>query len=159
MTVSIRLAERADAVRLNAALIRLSADLGDTHQATDAALEAAGWGATPAFHAQLAEVAGAIVGVVMYSPVFSTVRGGAGVYVSDLWVAAEQRATGLGRRLLRAAASDAARCWGAGFLKLQVYDSSPGARRFYDRLGFTAASGHTDMILQAAGFEALKGDA
>lgn len=49
MTVSIRLAERADAARLNAALTRLSADLGDTHQATDAALEAAGWGATRPF--------------------------------------------------------------------------------------------------------------
>lgn len=159
MRVSIRLAERGDAVRLNAALTLLSADLGDPHPATDAMLEAAGWGQSPAFRAQLAEVAGAIVGVTMYSPVFSTSRGGAGAYVSDLWVAADQRATGLGRRLLGAVAADAARCWDARFLKLQVYDSSPGARRFYDRLGFTAATGHTDMILQAAGFAALKGDA
>ena len=65
---------------------------------------------------------------------------------------------GLGRRLLAEAYGDAARAWGACFLRLQVYDRTPAARRFYDRLGFVPAKGHTDLFLDEAGCAALEGE-
>ena len=155
---TIRLADRADAGRLNTGLAHLSAALGDTHRATDDRIAAQGWGDWPAFRAQLAEEGDALVGLALYSPIYSTVRGGAGVYVSDLWVAAQCRSDGLGRRLLRAALLDAEAEWGAGFLRLQVYDHTPRARRFYDRLGFVQTRGLADLVLDTAACEALKGE-
>ncbi|WP_239520983.1 GNAT family N-acetyltransferase [Pseudooceanicola aestuarii] len=98
-------------------------------------------------------------GLVLYCPAFSTARGGRGIYVSDLWVAAGGRSCGLGRRLLHAALADAAAQSGAPmrFLKLQVYDHTPRARRFYDRLGFVPVGGFSELILDAAACAALEG--
>lgn len=158
MTVTIRQAERADAERLDAALAALAKDLGDPYRATPAGLARAGWGQVPAFRAQLAEDGAVLAGLALYSPGLSTVRGGPGVNVSDLWVAPAHRSGGLGRLLLAAAFADAARLWGACFLRLQVYDRTPEARRFYDRLGFVPSTGHTDLILDEAGCVALKGE-
>lgn len=157
--VHFRIAERHDAGRLNTALATLSADLGDVHRATEAGLVAAGWGAHPAFRAQLAETGGAVVGAALYSAVYSTSRGGAVVYVSDLWIAPAQRGTGLGRQMLREVLRDAAQAWDVRWMKLAVYDTSPAARRFYDRLGFHPARGITEMHLDEAGCAALGGDA
>ena len=147
--IHLRLAERADAPRLNAALAQLSATLGDTHRATDAQLGEAGWGATPLFRAQLAEDAGKLLGTAMYSPVFSTALGGAGIYVSDLWVAEAARGRGLGPRLLRAAFADAAEVWGAGFLRLVAARDNTRARAFYARMGFEEAEGDVLLLLTA----------
>lgn len=155
--ITIRRAETADVNALDTALRRLSDAIGDPHGATSDQLRDAGFGLHPAFRAQLAEAAGAIVGVALYSPVFSTVRAGAGVYVSDLWVADPARGAGLGQRLLAAVARDAAAIWGAEFLKLVVYDDNDRARAFYDRLGFTASRGETTLALDATGFAALAG--
>ncbi len=70
-----------------------------------------------------------MIGAATYSPVFSTKRAATGLFVSDLWVAAEARGLGLGRRLLATAHKLAAREWGAAYLKLAVYeDNSVGAR-------------------------------
>lgn len=155
--ITIRRAETADVDALDTALRHLSDAIGDPHGATPDQLRDAGFGPHPAFRAQLAEAAGAIVGVALYSPVFSTVRAGAGVYVSDLWVADLARGAGLGQRLLAAVARDAAAIWGAEFLKLVVYDDNDRARAFYDRLGFTASRGETTLALDTAGFAALAG--
>jgi GNAT superfamily N-acetyltransferase len=157
MTVTIRTAAAADAPALNAALARLSADLGDAHRADTADLVAAGWGENPAFRAQLALSGAQTVGIALYSPLFSTVRGGAGIYVSDLWVAPGKRSGGLGRQLLAAALADGRDRWAARFIKLAVYDGSPDARRFYDRLGFAPLAGLSDLILDEAACTALKG--
>ncbi|EPX75453.1 GNAT family N-acetyltransferase [Salipiger mucosus] len=164
MTISLRQASRADAPRLNAALARLSAELGDTHNATDAEIAAAGWGAAPLFRALLAEeggvvAGGPVLGCALYSVVFSTARGGGVVHVSDLWVSAEARGAGLGRRLLAGVAADAERTWGAERMKLDVYHDSPRARVFYERLGFRPATHHDEMRLDPEGVAALKGPA
>lgn len=153
--ITIRLVEADDVQRLDTALRRLSEAIGDPHGATPEQLREAGFGPHPAFRAQLAEAGGAVVGATLYSPVFSTVRAGAGVYVSDLWAAPSVRGAGLGQRLLAAAAQDAATVWGARFLKLVVYDDNVRARAFYDRLGFIASSGETTLTLDAAGFASL----
>ncbi|MDK3018582.1 GNAT family N-acetyltransferase [Pseudodonghicola flavimaris] len=157
MTAALRLATEADAGALNAALMALSEELGDIHRATAEDLLRLGWGPAPAFRAVLAEASERIVGAVLYSPYVSTVKGAAGVYVSDLWTAETMRGQGLGPRLLAAALRDGGATWGARFLKLDVYHSSPDARRFYDRLGFRPARDITKMILDEAACAALKG--
>lgn len=154
--IAIRRADAVDMARLNEALRRLSDDIGDAHAGTAELLEQAGFGDHPAFRALLAESGGEIVGAALYSPVFSTVRAGAGAYVSDLWIAPQARGRGLGRRLLAAVADDAVTVWDAVFLKLAVYDDNEGARAFYDRLGFAASSGETTMTLDNKGLAALR---
>ena len=98
---------------------------------------------------------GALRGAALFSPVFSTVRGAAGVYVSDLWVADAARGLGLGRRLLGAVGVRAGRLWRARWLTLAVYDHSTASRRFYDRLGFEPQTDATVMKLGAEGFAEL----
>ena len=114
MTVRFEVATEAQVPRLHAALARLSQDLGDTHRAGVDELRRAGFGAHPAFRAVLASEAGETLGVALYSPSFSTARGGVVVYVSDLWVDAQTRGSGLGPRLLAAVLRDAQACWGGG---------------------------------------------
>lgn len=140
---------------LDQALRRLSGDLGDSHVAGRAALARALCGAHPAAHGMLALEGEELRGAALFSPVFSTVRGAAGVYVSDLWVADAARGLGLGRRLLGAVGVRAARLWRARWLTLAVYDHSTASRRFYDRLGFEPQTDATVMKLGPEGFAEL----
>ncbi|WP_420395179.1 GNAT family N-acetyltransferase [Nioella sp.] len=157
--VTIRPVEEADLPMLDGALRMLSDDLVDTHRATLEALRKAGFGPCPAFHALLALSGDTAQGAVMFSPVFSTVRGMPGLYISDLWVSAQARGTGLGRRLLAAASARAGALWGAGYLRLDVYDSSPEAIGFYTKLGLAPMEGQRTLALSGAGFAQLKGEA
>lgn len=152
--IEVRLAERADASRLNAALFQLSETMGDTHQASDHDIAEAGFGKIPAFYAMLAEQGDAIVGVAVYSPLYSTVRGKAGAYVSDLWVAPGVRGQRLGVRILAAVRDKARLQWAAGFVRLAVYEDNPRAVSFYAGLGFIPASGETSMTLEGAALTA-----
>jgi len=157
--VTIRPVEEADLPMLDRALRTLSDDLGDTHRATLDMLRKAGFGPNPVFHALLALSRDGARGAVMFSPVFSTVRGMPGLYVSDLWVSDSARGSGLGRRLLAAASARAERLWGAGYLRLDVYDSSPEALGFYTKLGLAPMEGQRTLALSGAGFAQLKGEA
>ena len=67
----IRVAEAADAARLNDALRELSKDLNDVHRANNEDVASAGFGPTPCFSALLAELDGEVVGVTLYSSFFS----------------------------------------------------------------------------------------
>lgn len=153
--ITIRLAGAADAGSLNAALRALSDDLGDTHGATDADIAAAGFGPDPAFRAVLALQGDTLVGVAVFSPLYSTTRGMAGAYVSDLWVAHSTRGAGLGPRLIAAARDEAEARWGAGFIRLAVYRDNPRAVAFYERMGFAARAGEVGMILEGAALRAI----
>lgn len=144
-----------DAGILNTALRQLSTDMGDTHSASDADIAAAGFGPIPVFQAVLAEAAGQIVGVAVYSPLYSTTRGRAGAFVSDLWVADAARGQGLGARLLARVRDEACASWNAGFLRLLVYRTNPRAAAFYARLGFAPQSGDMQMTLEGAALDAL----
>jgi ribosomal protein S18 acetylase RimI-like enzyme len=152
----IRTAGPADAAALDAALRRLADDLGDAYRADPDALAIAAFGGTPAFRAALAEADGETVGAALWSPVFSTIRGTAGIYVSDLWVASGRRGERLGQRLLRHAAADGAERWDAGFLRLAVYHDNTGARRFYQRLGFSDPGQERVLVLDRPAFDSLK---
>ena len=98
-------------------------------------------------------------GAVLFSPVFSTIRGAPGLYVSDLWVSDEARGKGLGRGLLAAAADRAGGLWHADWMSLAVYHSSDASRRFYDRLGFKPDTAATVMKLGPDGLGRLIRDA
>jgi len=154
-SITIRQAAPGDAESLDTALRHLSHAIGDTHGASVDMLRSAGFGDNPAFRALLAETSGEVIGAALYSPVFSTVRAGAGVYVSDLWVSEAVRGKGLGRKLLQAVADDAGKVWNARFLKLVVYEDNADARAFYDRLGFAASRGETILTLDETGLAAL----
>lgn len=153
---TFRRAEKADAARLNQALRRLSDGMGDIHRASDELIERAGFGPNPAFHAILAELGTAIVGVAAFSPLFSTTRGSAGVYVSDLWIAPDLRGQQLGIHLLCAIREEANALWGAGFMRLAVYNGNPRAQAFYQRLGFVPSRGEVTMTLDNEGLMKLE---
>ncbi|MDK3073045.1 N-acetyltransferase [Sedimentitalea sp. JM2-8] len=153
---SIRTATRGDLPRLHDALCRLSADLGDVHRADLAALEQAGFGARASFRAALALRGDTTVGALVASPLFSTTLGGSGLFVSDLWVAPEERGQRLGQRLLAFAAGMQV-AGGAQFIKLAVYRDNPEAERFYRRLGFVPGPSETSLRLSGAALENLKG--
>lgn len=156
MDVTFHSAGPDEAPMLNAALRRLSADLGDAHAASDADIARAIAGPHPAAHGLLALTGADVAGAALYSPVFSSVKG-PGVYVSDLWVAPDARGGGLGRRLLGAVLRDAAGKWGAVRLTLNVYHHSTRSRAFYDRLGLIPVDTYTPMILEQDACTALKG--
>ena len=152
----IRLAEAADAARLNDALRKLSVDLGDVHLATDDAVARAGFGAAPSFSALLAELGDEVIGVAMCSAFFSTTRGAPGVFVSDLWVAEAQRGSGVARRLLGAVCDHAAQGWGAAFLRLNVYHHNRAAIAAYRKLGFVSDHHERVMSLGSDQFDQLR---
>jgi ribosomal protein S18 acetylase RimI-like enzyme len=156
--VLIRKATASDAERLNTALENLSRDLGDSHFATADDLVRHGFGAVPAFFALVAgqHDNGALRGALIASPVFSTSLGGAGLYVSDLWVSDTARGQGLGPRLLQAAIAEAPADWTIRFLKLAVHNHNNAARRFYERLGFEDLPDETVLALKGDALETLR---
>ncbi len=151
----MRLAVPGEGARVNAALRALSADMGDTHRATDEMIERACFGPAQALYAMLAEAEDGLRGLAAFSPQVSTCRGVIGVYVSDVWVDGAARGQGLGQRLLAAVRDEAARLWGPGYLRLAVYDDNAGARRFYERLGFRARPEDIWLTLEGAALEAI----
>lgn len=140
---------------LETGLRALAQDLGDPFRASRDTLEAALFSENPACHAVLATDDGRLGGITLFSPLMSTVVGTPGVYVSDLWIAAEARGSGLGARLLAAAAQRAHTRWQASFLKLTTYDDNPGAIAFYRRLGFEPHRGETVLRLGGTPFDDL----
>jgi ribosomal protein S18 acetylase RimI-like enzyme len=148
--MSIRLATASDVARLDDALRRLSAAIGDEHRADAQLLLSAGFGERPSFSAVLAEKEETLAGVAVFSPIISTMRGKAGVYLSDLWVEPGMRGSGLGKKLLSAALAEARELYGAEFIKLAVYHNNPRALRFYERLGFEPSSHEMMLVLNGA---------
>ncbi|EDM69810.1 acetyltransferase, GNAT family protein [Roseobacter sp. AzwK-3b] len=140
-----------DLMLLDGALRALSADLGDTHKASRACLASALLSEVAPAHGLLAMQGETLCGAALFSPTYSTARGAAGVYVSDLWVDETVRGSGLGRRLLAAVVRRAAQTWRAEWLTLAVYDHSVASRAFYDRLGLVPRTGATVMTLDREG--------
>lgn len=154
-TTTIRKAGASDAPGLNAALAKLSDHLNDSHRVSDADIVKFGFGPNPRFSAAVAENETDIVGAILFSPVFSTTRGGPGLYISDLWVSETQRGTGLGRRLLQAACQIAGE--DVSFLKLAVYAGSKDAQKFYHHLGFQVSENEDQLVLDGTSFTNLRG--
>ncbi len=134
---------------LHEALCALSDDLGDIHAAGIKDLGAALLAPVPAAYGMLAQDDSSVKGAALFSPVFSTVLGAPGLYVSDLWVSPLARGRGLGRALLAQAARRAQARWRAEWMTLAVYRDSQSAQRFYHRLGFAPQTTSTLMRLDA----------
>lgn len=145
----------ADLAQLEGALRALSADISEEYSTDSAALTQAVLGAQPSAYGLLAMHGAQTLGAALYSPNFSTVRGAAGVYVSDLWVSDAARGQGLGARLLAQVACDGAQRWRATWLRLAAYHHSHDALRFYARLGFTHADGQQELRLNSVGVAEL----
>ncbi|MEM6355076.1 MAG: N-acetyltransferase [Pseudomonadota bacterium] len=154
--IRFREAVAEDADRLDRALAALSEHLGDGYLATPDLLRRTGLGGGIVFTAIIAEADNRIVGLALASPVLSTMRGGAGAYVSDLWVDDGIRGSGLGARLLAETARICGARWGAMFLKLSVYGDNLDARAFYERLGFEPAERESSMTLASEALAALR---
>lgn len=155
--IAIALVRQATLPLLDRALRSLSENLGDLHRASPSALAKAVCGPDAWCIAFLAVQADQPVGAVLATPIFSTTRGGAGLFVTDIWVAKQTRGNGLARRLLAASLKAAARMDAAHFVKLAVYDDNPEAHAAYARMGFVAQTSETNMILTDQALETLKG--
>jgi ribosomal protein S18 acetylase RimI-like enzyme len=146
--VEFRQATQADAAALIQALRALGEALGDAFAADEPGLKKAiGRGIC---HAVIAEARGMTMGVALFSPVYSTIYGGAGIFVTDLWVADAVRGQGLGEMMLTEVWSRQEKAWGACYMKLSVGLDNGEARQFYQRLGFEPAETETTMLLTRA---------
>lgn len=159
-SIVIRSAVAEDAESLLALLRSLAESVGqlDKMTASRSDLLRHGFSATSAFDALLAEQGREIVGMCIYFPTFSTWRGEPGVYVQDLYVSGNARGNGLGRRLLAAAAAQAAQDHGATHMRLAVDVGNANAREFYAALGLRQRSDETTFQIDGTAYKAL-GDA
>ena len=129
----------------------LAREIGYAYRGSAAALRDHGLGTAPRFRALMA----GHVGMVLYFPEFSTLRGLPGVYVQDLYVAPDARGGGLARQLLGAVLRDAGD-WGAGYMRLSVHRGNAGAVAFYARLGFTGDPDEQPLSLDGAALARLR---
>lgn len=154
--IVVRTAARGDAAAIHDLLADLAATIGQTTQfkAGVEDLVRAGFGEDPAFHVLLAERCGKPLGLALFFHTYSSWRGSRGVYVQDLHVVASERGSGLGRRLL-AAAAEQGRAAGCTHLRLSVARGNDGARGFYRRLGLAECHGEVVCEIADGGFTAL----
>ena len=152
----IRPAVPDDAEAIHAMLLDLARGLGfaDKIRSTPDSLRRHGFGPAPAFHGLVAERDGAPVGACLWFAHFSTFRGEPGLYVQDLYVAPSERGTGLGRRLLAAAAADG-RAQGATHLRLSVESGNDGAQRFYAASGLRWQDTERIFLADGRAFDTL----
>jgi GNAT superfamily N-acetyltransferase len=134
---SIRRAVEEDVPVLHDLLAALTHELGyeTAFRAKADGLRRHGFGPNPLFRAFLAESSDQVLGVALYFPEFSTLRGQPGVYLQDLYLRPDARSSGLGRRLIGAVVRDSAE-WEAIYLRLTAHMGNDAALAFYDRLGF-----------------------
>jgi ribosomal protein S18 acetylase RimI-like enzyme len=154
--IVISLAGAEQITALDSALRQLARDLGDPYRADQPTLATAICGAASPYVAMLATRDDRPVAATLATPVFSTRLGGAGLFVSDLWVAEPSRGQGLARRLLAATLREGERRNTGRFLKLTVDHDNPAARAVYGRLGFSASAKETNLFLTGAALETLK---
>jgi GNAT superfamily N-acetyltransferase len=155
--ITIRRAVERDCDTIAELLAALSAEIGypDPAAGKAAALRRHGFGLAPLFRALLAEYGGRVLGTAVYFPEFSTLRGKPGVYLQDIYLRPEARATGLGRRLLGAVLRDAAE-WEAAYLRLAAHEGNADALAFYARLGFQTDPRERPYWIEGAALDRLK---
>ena len=92
----------------------------------------------PRFRALIGIEPGRALGYLAYYGAFSLFKPGPVLLVENLYVVPEARRSGLGRRLMAAAAHEARRL-GYQRLELHVRNDQSAASRFYEALGMVAA--------------------
>lgn len=155
--IAIRRATAEDAGAIHAMVVALARETGQEAFITSTIelIRRGGFDEAPAaFEAFLALRGRDVVGLALYFYEFSTWRGRRGVYIQDLYVAADARGAGLGRRLVGAVAARGA-AKGASYIKLAVDRANDEAAAFYARLGFSERSEDRIFALDGKAFEAL----
>jgi ribosomal protein S18 acetylase RimI-like enzyme len=107
-------------------------------------------------HVMVAEDAGLILGLCLWTMTYSSWRGCAGIYISDLYVLPHARGRKIGEKLLRGTIAESQKL-GAGFIKMEVDVGNEGGARFYEKLGFKHKQDDRIFILEPDGFEFLAG--
>ncbi len=124
--------------------------------ATEEALVATLFTASPAAEVLLAEVEGAAVGFALFFPTYSTFLAKPGIHLEDLFILPEHRGRGYGRALLaRLAAITVER--DCGRLEWSVLDWNTPAIDFYTALGAEPMADWTTFRLTGAALERLGG--
>lgn len=143
----IRDAGKADLEIVAAMLRKLGQHVGAKPKVTAEDLAAFGPFGRGHFEIFVAEVEGEILGILLYSILFSAWRGRPGIFVSDIYVEDRARGMGLGTRLMRAAiAKEAPR--GCAYLKLDVDKENESGLSFYRKHGFRMTDDSHTMVLE-----------
>lgn len=150
--LTVRPATIADAV-LIATLAREHAAFEQGPPAAGSADDFATALADGAFECLIAELAGKPVGFLLFFAVFSSWAGRRGLFLEDLFVRAEARGLGVGRRLMIELAR-LARSRGGTRIDLVVTERNV-ARRFYEQLGLRQVDGWLLYRADAAGLAEL----
>src|SRR2546426_8703828 len=97
-----------------------------------------GFGPQAAFTQPVAELDGAVVGYLFFSPWHNTDIAARSVWLHDIFVAPPARGRGVGYALMAAVAAETVRVSGVS-LEWGVHTANAGALEFYRRLGAVAA--------------------
>jgi ribosomal protein S18 acetylase RimI-like enzyme len=99
----------------------------------------------------IADDAGSMLGVCLWTLAFSSWRGAKGIYISDLYVQPKGRGRKIGEALLQEVIRQA-NALGAKYVKMEVDENNLGAQRFYERLGFVNKPEDRFYVLEATEF-------
>jgi ribosomal protein S18 acetylase RimI-like enzyme len=154
--LAIRPATIADAA-LVAVLVREHAAFEQGSPAGGTAEDFAAGLAEGAFECLIAEAADRPLGLLLFLAVFSSWTGRRGLFVEDLFVRAEARGLGVGRRLMAELARIARRRGGTRIDLVVAEDNS--ARQFYRQLGLREVEGWRLYRADAAVLDELSAQA
>jgi GNAT superfamily N-acetyltransferase len=152
----IRLATIGDAEIIHSAMIGIATIMGEREKvvSTPDDIRRYGFGDRPAFEALLAETNGAVAGVCVFFPSFSTYQGRPGAYVQDLFVNDRFRGQGVGAALLQRLAA-VTRERGGRYIRLAVDTGNVHAQAFYERVGLRLSDTEQIHAAYREDFDAL----
>ena len=158
-TAHIRPATPADIpalMRMKASLLALEDSL-HVATASEADWRRDGFGAQALFHALVADIDGAAVGMAIYSRRGFPGWKGCAFFLHDLYVEETFRGRGCARALLAQLAAEA-QAQDAAFIELTV-DAANNARAFYARVGFTQLDHCMTYLAARPALDALAAEA
>ena len=137
--LQIRLAAADDATRILDLLSQLAAFEGEPGCVVmdEATLNRDAFGPAPRIEVLLAEIDGAICGMLILYQSYSSWRGAPALAIHDLFVEEMARGSGAGKALVKEAAKMAL-ARGACRLDVNVLGWNEPAQKFYESLGFSA---------------------
>lgn len=154
--INIKQATAQDAQTIQKLLKALAGELGkeDDYNGSEESLLEYGFGEASIFEAMIAWQDDLAVGLALYFNEFSTWRGEPGVYVQDLYVSANARSQGVGKKLLAAVIAKVQKN-GATYMRLSVYKNNHKGAAFYNARGFDVAEDEKIYLLERGAFKTL----
>ncbi|MBT5073416.1 MAG: GNAT family N-acetyltransferase [Kordiimonadaceae bacterium] len=154
--IEIKPATKRDAETVHQMLQALASDLAkeDDYNGSAEKLLEFGFKDKSFFEAIIAWDGTVAVGVALYFFEFSSWRGKPGVYIQDLFVSANARSSGIGRKLTAAVVANAKK-EGASYMRLSVDNNNQKAAAFYKAIGFEIVDDEKIFILQGDAFQTL----